>query len=63
MKKALFYTAVCAVLVMVCVFPVFAETNTSPTGNITFTITSCETGKNIGGGSIAVYRVASLDGN
>lgn len=56
---------VCLVLTVLCAFtalvPVGAAIDTSRNGSVTFTITSSDTGKNIGGGSIAVYRVASLN--
>lgn len=58
-------TIICAALAVLfavaALMPAGAAIDTSRTGSVTFTITSSDTGEAIGGGSIAVYRVASVD--
>lgn len=55
----------CVLLAVLCLtaalVPVGAAIDVNRKGSVSFTITASDTGETIGGGSIAVYRVASID--
>lgn len=61
--KTFICTAFAVLLFVAALMSVGAAIDTTRTGSVTFTINSSDTGETIGGGSIAVYRVASVDSN
>ena len=61
--KAFISTVFAITLAIASIVTVCAEIDASRTGSITLTIVSSETGDTVSGGSIAVYRVASVDNN